>query len=331
MFTTAQAFQRYIRIRVRDMAQGGVLTTTKRNAHLWFKYVTKCEILGIAFAPVTFDKFQAVIFSTYSNSQSLVSNMFDAINFVMVLNGLPLFPRFWSRVAPGQRRFHATTPRHSKPVLPEMAMAIYTIGVTNQLLAHQPVTDLALHECSLILIQSVTWSRFNCLTHINLPRTMQNISSTAVEIWFDKRKFKPYPCHVKVARGNAPHSPLAVLRRWIQRFDMHHVNGKHIFLRTINNRYNPSRVENRPMSYDQYMKVLRKWLKKIGINDIQNYSTHGLRIGGVTQANADDVPPNAIQRHGMWVNAETQVRYDSLTGRDTLTSAPYANSPQRRK
>ena len=73
----------------------------------------------------------------------------------------------------------------------------------------------------------------------------------------------------------------------------------------------PSKAKVRPVTYDEFMKVLRTVIDKAGLNP-QEYSTHSFRRGGATYAFKSKVPGELIKTQGDW-RSDAYMKYLDLS------------------
>ena len=181
-----------------------------------------------------------------------------------------------------------------------------SIDVVRKLVMRLQDGNLAeLQLATLIALGFFGFLRWDDLNHLTFDKI--HFEGSYVALFLEKRKNDQFRegSWVFISSSEVQPCPVAVVKRFVAQGQ--HKAGSKLFRRVQHTR-NGWKLKQQGMSYSRANELLKKELKKEGL-DSKQYSVHSLRSGGASAAAALGVPDRLFQRHGGWRSEAAKNNY----------------------
>ena len=256
---------------------------------------------GSAFLPADQVKFALYVVSLIQQARSVsaVNSAIYGVNYVHKKSGYqePGDYPLVRQLTEAAKRILARPPSRKKPLTTDQVRALVSR------LEKGSVADLQL--AALLSLGFFGFLRWDDLHQLSVDSL--RFGDSHVAIFLKRRKNDQFRegSWVFVARGNTPPCPVAVLEKFLSVGG--HIAGSKLF-RRVQNTKQGVRLRDQPMSYTRAKELLKRELKREGL-DASQFGIHSLRSGGASAAAALGIPDRLFQRHGGWRSEKARNNY----------------------
>lgn len=234
-----------------------------------------------------------------ARSMSAVNSAVYGVNYVHKKSGYPEVSEHpvIKQLLDAAKRILARPPTRMKPLSIDQVRSLLTR------LGGGTVADLQL--AALLALGFFGFLRWDDLHHLSVDSL--NFGVSHVAIFLGRRKNDQFRegSWVFIARSSTPPCPVGVVEKFLRIGG--HRKGSKLF-RRVQSTKRGVYLRDQPMSYSRAKELLRKELKREGL-DSSLFGIHSLRSGGASAAAALGVPDRLFQRHGGWRSEKARNNY----------------------
>mgnify|MGYP000196981984 FL=1 len=234
-----------------------------------------------------------------ARSMSAVNSAVYGVNYVHKKSGYPEVSEHpvVKQLLDAAKRILARPPTRMKPLSIDQVRSLLTR------LGGGTVADLQL--AALLALGFFGFLRWDDLHHLSVDSL--NFGVSHVAIFLGRRKNDQFRegSWVFIARSSTPPCPVGVVEKFLRIGG--HRKGSKLF-RRVQSTKRGVYLRDQPMSYSRAKELLRKELKREGL-DSSLFGIHSLRSGGASAAAALGVPDRLFQRHGGWRSEKARNNY----------------------
>jgi len=234
-----------------------------------------------------------------ARSMSTVNSAVYGVNYVHKKSGYPEVSEHpvVKQLLDAAKRILARPPTRMKPLSIDQVQSLLTR------LGGGTVADLQL--AALLALGFFGFLRWDDLHHLSVDSL--NFGVSHVAIFLGRRKNDQFRkgSWVFIARSSTPPCPVGVVEKFLRIGG--HRKGSKLF-RRVQSTKRGVYLRDQPMSYSRAKELLRKELKREGL-DSSLFGIHSLRSGGASAAAALGVPDRLFQRHGGWRSEKARNNY----------------------